>query len=72
MLKALFMAQAIIQSRQMTVGCPRTNAGFHCFVCGTRFGSSGERIEHLEKDLMGACIISVLLEKQRMLDDVEA
>jgi hypothetical protein len=54
MLKALYMQQAIIQSKQMTVGYPRTSAGFQCFVCGTRFGSNEERIEHLEKGPHGS------------------
>lgn len=54
MLKAVYMEQAIIQFKQMTVGYPRTSAGFQCFVCGTRFGSNGERIEHLEKGPHGS------------------
>ena len=48
------MEQAIIQSKQMRVGYPRTSAGFQSFVCGTRFGSNGERIEHLEKGPHGS------------------
>ena len=54
MLKAVYMEQAIIQFKQMTVGYPRTSAGFQCFVCGTRFGSNEERIEHLEKGSLGS------------------
>jgi hypothetical protein len=43
------MEHAIIQAEQMTVDYPRTSTGFQCSVCGTRFVSNEERIEHLEK-----------------------
>jgi hypothetical protein len=43
------MEHAIIQAEQMTVDYPRTGAGFQCSVCGTRFVSNEEKIEHLEK-----------------------
>jgi hypothetical protein len=36
------------------VDYPRTSAGFQCFVCGTRFVSNEERIEHLEKGSHGS------------------
>jgi hypothetical protein len=41
------MEHVIIQAEQMTVDYSRTSAGFQCFVCGTRFASNEERIEHL-------------------------
>ena len=48
------MKHAIIQAEQMIVDYPRTGAGFQCFVCGTRFVSNEERIEHLEKGSHGS------------------
>ena len=69
------MEHVIIQTEQMTVDYPRISAGFQCFVCGTRFVSNEERIEHLEKGShgsMGACMIPVRLKKRRMLEDVES
>ncbi len=48
------MEHVIIQAVQMTVDYPRTSAGFQCFVCGTRFASNEERIEHLEKGAHGS------------------
>jgi hypothetical protein len=48
------MEHVIIQVEQMTVDYPRTSAGFQCFVCGTRFASNEERIEHLEKGSHGS------------------
>jgi hypothetical protein len=43
-----------MQAQQMTVNYPITPDGFQCFVCGTRFASNEERIEHLEKGLHGS------------------
>ncbi|MGI8833974.1 MAG: hypothetical protein ACR2IS_15225 [Nitrososphaeraceae archaeon] len=54
MREALYIGHAIIQAEQMTVDYPRTSAGFQCFVCGTRFDSNEERIEHLEKGSHGS------------------
>jgi hypothetical protein len=48
------MEHVIIQTEQMTVDYPRISAGFQCFVCGTRFVSNEERIEHLEKGSHGS------------------
>jgi hypothetical protein len=48
------MEHVIIQAEQMTVDYPRKSAGFQCFVCGTRFASNEERIEHLEKGSHGS------------------
>ena len=48
------MEHVIIQAEQMTVDYPRTSVGFQCFVCGTRFASNEERIEHLEKGSHGS------------------
>jgi hypothetical protein len=48
------MEHGIIQAEQMIVDYPRISAGFQCFVCGTRFVSNEERIEHLEKGSHGS------------------
>lgn len=47
------MEHAIIQTEQITLDYPRTSIGFQCFVCGTRFASNEERIEHLEEGSHG-------------------
>ena len=53
MRQALYMEHAIIQSQQVAVDYPKTPSGFQCFVCGTRFASNEERIEHLEEGSHG-------------------
>jgi hypothetical protein len=47
------MEYAIIQTEQITLDYPRTSSDFQCFVCGTRFASNEERIEHLEEGSHG-------------------
>ena len=33
---------------------PKMPSGFECFVCGKKFGTNEERIQHLEKDAHGS------------------
>ncbi len=33
---------------------PKVPSGFECFVCGKKFGTDEERIQHLEKDAHGS------------------
>lgn len=47
------MEHAIIQTEKITLDYPRTSIGFQCFVCGTRFASNEERIEHPEEGSHG-------------------
>jgi hypothetical protein len=48
------MEHAIIQTQQTTVDYPRASTGFQCFVCGTRFSTNEERIQHLEEGSHGS------------------
>jgi hypothetical protein len=47
------MKHVIIQAEQTNVGYPWTSTTFQCFVCGTRFASNEERIQHLEEESHG-------------------
>ncbi len=42
------------EEKQSPEQSPKMSSGFQCFVCGTRFGSNVERIEHLEKGPHGS------------------
>jgi hypothetical protein len=53
MRQPLYMEHATIQIKQITLDYPRTSTDFQCFVCGTRFTSNKERIEHLEEGSHG-------------------
>jgi hypothetical protein len=33
---------------------PKVPSDFECFVCGKKFGTNEERIQHLEKDAHGS------------------
>jgi hypothetical protein len=41
------------EDKNRTNDYPKTCSGFQCFVCGTRFTTNEERIQHLEKEPHG-------------------
>jgi hypothetical protein len=41
------------QHKNRTEDYPKMSSGFQCFVCGTRFSTNEERIQHLEKEPHG-------------------